>query len=157
MDPTEQPVSSVMAPDFASVSSADRLDFVEDVMQLGRIRHMPVIDDGKLVGVVSQRDLLAASLSRALDFEAQQRRSFMRSVEVGEVMVRNPITISPEASLRAAAALVLRHKVGCLMVVDATGRPVGLVTETDLLRGVYDEQLVDAVPEDTVEGTPGAG
>lgn len=66
MDATEQPVSSVMAPDFASVSSADRLDFVEDVMQLGRIRHMPVIDDGKLVGVVSQRDLLAASLSRAL-------------------------------------------------------------------------------------------
>jgi CBS domain-containing protein len=146
-----------MAPDFASVSSADRLDFVEDVMQLGRIRHMPVIDDGKLVGVVSQRDLLAASLSRALDFESQQRRSFMRSVEVGEVMARNPITISPEAPLRAAVALVLRHKVGCLMVVDVTGRPVGLVTETDLLRGVYDEQLVDAAPEDTVEGTPGAG
>ena len=90
MEPTDQPVSTVMQTEFVAVKPGDHLDFVDDVMKLGRIRHMPVIDDGKLVGVVSQRDLLAASLSRALDFESQQRRSFMRSVEVGEVMARNP-------------------------------------------------------------------
>lgn len=140
---TDQPVSKVMARDFVSVKPSDRLDFVDDVMQLGRIRHMPVLEEGKIVGVVSQRDLLAASLSKALDFDPEHRRSFMRSVEVGEVMARNPITVGPETTLREAARIVLRHKIGCLPVVDPKGTTVGLVTETDLLRGVYGEELED--------------
>jgi CBS domain-containing protein len=140
MDRRDQAVETVMTRDFVSVEPGERLDFVDDVMQLGRIRHMPVVEGGKLVGVVSQRDLLAASLSRALDFDAQQRRTFMRSVEVSEVMSRNPISAAPETSLRAAARLVLRHRIGCLPVVDAAGKLVGLLTETDLLRGVYGDE-----------------
>jgi CBS domain-containing protein len=141
MDRRDEPVETVMTRDFVSVEPGERLDFVDDVMQLGRIRHMPVLEGGKLVGIVSQRDLLAASLSRALDFDAQQRRSFMRSVEVSEVMSRNPITIAPGASLRDAARVLLRHRIGCLPVVDEAGTVVGLLTETDLLRGVYADDL----------------
>jgi CBS domain-containing membrane protein len=136
----DRPVSGVMTEEFASISSADRLDFVDDVMKLGRIRHLPVVDGGKLVGIVSQRDLLAASLSRALDFDQGQRRSFLRAVEVAEVMTPEPVTIAPETTLREAARLVLRHKIGCLPVVDGEGRPIGIVTETDLLRGAYGEE-----------------
>lgn len=142
MDRTDQPVENVMSRDFVSVASNDHLDFVDDVMKLGRIRHLPVVDEGRLVGVVSQRDLLAASLSRALDFDHGQRRSFMRSVEVSEVMARNPLTVSPGTRLREAARLILRHKIGCLPVVAEDGAPLGLVTETDLLRGVYGDELV---------------
>jgi CBS domain-containing protein len=130
-------VEHVMQREFASVRSDERLDFVDDVMALGRVRHMPVVDDGKLVGVVSQRDLLAASLSRVLAFDAQERRTFLRSVDVKEVMASRPITVSPATSLADAAALMLRHKIGCLPVVGPGGEAVGLVTETDLLRAAY--------------------
>lgn len=130
-------VERIMQREFASVRSDERMDFVDDVMALGRVRHMPVVDDGKLVGVVSQRDLLAASLSRVLAFDAQERRTFLRSIDVKEVMAARPITVSPATSLADAAALMLRHKIGCLPVVGSAGEAVGLVTETDLLRAAY--------------------
>ena len=130
-------VERIMQREFASVRSDERLDFVDDVMALGRVRHMPVVDDGKLVGVVTQRDLLAASLSRVLDFDRQERRTFLRSVDVKEVMAGRPITVAPNATLAEAAALLLRHKIGCLPVVGPGGEALGLVTETDLLRAAY--------------------
>ena len=133
-------VEAVMQREFASVRSDERLDFVDDVMALGRVRHMPVVDGGQLVGVVTQRDLLAASLSRALDFDAQERRTFLRSVNVGEVMSKKPITVRPDATLREAAQLLLRHKIGCLPVVGPRGEALGLLTETDLLRAAYAEK-----------------
>ena len=138
MDPRDRTVASVMRAEFASVSSRDRLDLVDDVMKLGQVRHMPVIDDGELTGVVSQRDLLAASLSCALDFAGSQRRTFLRSVGVDEVMARNPVTANPDTPLGVAARAMLENRIGCLPVVDDKGRPVGLLTETDLVRGAYD-------------------
>ncbi len=140
MEPSERTVESVMQREFVSVAPKDRLDFVDDVMKLGRVRHMPVLDEGKLVGVVSQRDLLAASLSLVLAFDFQERRTHMRSVEVAEVMTANPIVVGPTESLRDAAHLMLAHRIGCLPVVEAGGRMLGLVTETDLLRGAYGEE-----------------
>ena len=134
-------VERIMQREFATVRSDERMDFVEDVMALGRVRHMPVVDDGKLVGVVSQRDLLAASLSRVLAFDPQERRTFLRSVDVKEVMAPRPITVSPATSLGDAAALMLRHKIGCLPVVGPGGEAIGLVTETDLLRAAYAEAV----------------
>ena len=107
-------------------------------MKLGRIRHMPVLDGDRLVGVVSQRDLLAASLSKALDFEAKERRVFLKSVAVEEAMTRDPVTVSPGTTAGDAARLLVRRKIGCLPVVDAKGATVGLVTETDLLRSAYE-------------------
>ena len=132
-------VERIMQREFATVRSDERLDFVDDVMALGRVRHMPVVDDGKLVGVVSQRDLLAASLSRVLEFDRQERRSFLRSIDVREVMAIRPITVPPATTLRDAAALMLRHKIGCLPVVGPGGEAIGLVTETDLMRAAYGE------------------
>lgn len=136
---SDSAIERIMQREFASVRSDERLDFVEDVMALGRVRHMPVVDDGKLMGVVTQRDLLAASLSRVLAFDAKERRTFLRSIDVGEVMAARPITVAPGASLAEAAALLLRHKIGCLPVVGPGGEAVGLVTETDLLRAAYEE------------------
>lgn len=138
MDPRKRNVASVMRKQFVSVHSGDRLDLVDDVMNLGRVRHLPVVDDGELVGVVSQRDLLKASLSCALDFAGSQRRTFLRSVGVDEVMARNPVTATEETLLCEAARQMLEHRIGCLPVVDGKGRPVGLLTETDLVRGAYE-------------------
>jgi CBS domain-containing protein len=131
---------------FVTLAPGDRLDLADDVMKLGRIRHMPVLDGERLVGVVSQRDLLAASLSKALDFEVKERRVFLKSVAVGEVMTRDPVTVSPETSAGEAARLLVRRKIGCLPVVDAKGVMVGLVTETDLLRTAYGVEEAESEP-----------
>lgn len=130
-------VSEVMRRDFVSLEAHDKLDFADQVMRLGRIRHLPVLSGGRLVGIVSSRDLLAASLSRVLHFARNQQASFLSMVEVAEVMTREVRSVPPETSLSEAARLMLRHKIGCLVVTDAEGTAVGLLTETDLLREAY--------------------
>jgi CBS domain-containing protein len=133
-----------MRRDFVSLSLDDTLDFAGDVMNLGRIRHLPVLEGGKLVGVVSQRDLLAGSLSRLLEADAGRQRTFQRTVEVNQVMNAPPITVAPETTADEAARLMLRHRIGCLPVLDPEGIPVGLLTETDLLRVAYAPPQEDA-------------
>jgi len=130
-------VQDVMQTVFATVRSDELMDLVHDVMCLGRVRHLPVVDEGRLVGVVSQRDLLAAGLSQTLEFDRAQRRSFLRSVAVSEAMTEKPLTARPSTALKEAAALMLEHSIGCLPIVDDDFQAIGLVTETDLLRAAY--------------------
>lgn len=134
----ERSVAEIMRREFVSVKPDDQLDLVDDIMNLGRVRHMPVLEGDRLVGIVSQRDLLSASLSKLLDFDPAERRTFLRSIRVDEVMTREVVTASPETGIGEAARIMLRHRIGCLPVVDpATGVAVGLVTETDLLRAAF--------------------
>lgn len=138
------PVSRIMRRDFVSLDLKDRLDFADDVMSLGRIRHLPVLQNGRLIGIVSQRDLLASSLSSVLEVDPKHRRSFLRAVDVQEVMTHPVITVAEDTPASEAARLMLRHRIGCIPVVDADGAPLGLLTETDLLRAAY--------PAETGEG-----
>jgi CBS domain-containing protein len=136
-----------MSAEFASLRTEDRLDLADQVMQLGRVRHMPVIDaDGRVVGIVSHRDLLEASLSRLLALEPLARRAFLGSIGIGEVMTRHVETIAPDETLARAAELMLHHKIGCLPVVRSDGVMIGILTETDLLRCAYGEEAAVAPP-----------
>ena len=88
---------------------------------------------GKLVGVVSERDLLRASLSNLSDFGGDERRAFLLVVEINRVMSTPPIVISPDATVEEAARMMADRKIGCLPVVDGDDL-IGLITETDVLR-----------------------
>ena len=149
MDPRRRRVSEVMQTEIATLAPGERLDLADDVMALGRVRHMPVLRDGRLVGLVSQRDLLAASLTRVLEFEPQQRRAFMRSVQVDEVMSRDVVSAAPDTTLAEAAQRMLERRIGCLPVVAEDGTLIGLVTEVDLLRAAL---LGGEDDERTLEG-----
>jgi len=127
-------VRDVMQEKIVTISAGERLSTVEDIMTLGRVRHMPVVHGGKLVGVVSERDLLRASLSSIhSSFGAEERRAFLHVVEISRVMSAPPVTIDPEASLQEAALIMAERKIGCLPVVDGE-QLVGMLTETDILR-----------------------
>lgn len=130
-------VSDIMRQEFVSLEAGDRVDFAEQIMRLGRIRHLPVVAQGRLVGIVSNRDLLSASLSKVLEFTRERQKAFLGTVDVQEVMTRDVQTVPPETSLDEAARLMLRHKIGCLVVVSPEGTPLGLLTESDLLREAY--------------------
>ena len=116
-----------------TIGAGDSLSTVEDIMTLGGVRHMPVVHAGKLVGVVSERDLLRGSLSNLTRIGSEERRAFLQVVEITRVMSTPPIVIDPDASVRHAALLMAENKIGCLPVLR-DGELLGLITETDVLR-----------------------
>lgn len=125
-------VRDIMQEKIVTLSVSDRLSTVEDIMTLGRVRHIPVVRLGRLVGVVSERDLLRASLSN-LAHRSDERRAFLEGVDIAQVMSAPPVTVGPDASVEEAACVMADRKIGCLPVVEGD-ELVGLVTETDLLR-----------------------
>jgi CBS domain-containing protein len=130
-------VKDIMARDVSTLGRNDGLDLADDVMALGRIRHLPVIDEGRVVGVVSQRDLFKSALAAALGYGETAQKKLLKTLRVKEVMSEPAITISPEAAIKDAVRLMLEKKIGCLPVVQGHTL-VGIVTETDLLRYVVD-------------------
>jgi CBS domain-containing protein len=126
-------VRDIMSEHIVTISSDDSLSTVEDIMTLGGVRHMPVVRAGTLVGVVSERDLLRASLSNLSAFGTEQRRAFLQVVEIKRVMSAPPIVIGPDASVEEAARVMAERKIGCLPVLEKT-KLVGMLTETDVLR-----------------------
>lgn len=121
-----------MGTQLVTISASDRLSTVEDIMTLGHVRHMPVVQGGKLVGVVSERDLLRASLSVLSKHRDAERRAFLHVVEIERVMSTPPIVVEPEATIEEAALIMAQKKIGCLPVVKGD-ELVGMVTETDIL------------------------
>jgi CBS domain-containing protein len=126
-------VRDIMARDPTTLGRNDTLDLAEDIMNLGRIRHMPVVDDGNVVGIVSQRDLFRSALVTALGFGRKTERNLIKTIKIKEIMTEHVITISPDVSVKEAARVMIDKKIGCLPVVNGE-KLVGLLTETDILR-----------------------
>ena len=98
------------------------------------IRHLPVLDDSEtLVGVITGRDIKLASASEAMSLEIHELLYLLDRIEVSKVMTKNPVTVAPNTSVQEAAALMVKHEVGCLPVVNA-GKLAGIVTDMDMLK-----------------------
>ncbi|MFQ5895226.1 MAG: CBS domain-containing protein, partial [Nitrospinota bacterium] len=120
----------------------ETLGLVEEIMRLAEIRHVPVVKGGELVGIVSQRDLLRAMLSSAVNPTLEEQKSFLESVDIQKAMTTEVVTIGADAPVREAARLMLERRIGCLPVLGEKGELVGLLTEADILR-----YLVEQLPE----------
>jgi CBS domain-containing protein len=113
----------------------DSLSLASDVISLGRIRHIPVVDDGRLVGIVTERDLIGAAASQIFGLKQKNKSALLKSVLIKEVMKRRVVTAAPDTPIKEIAHLMAEKKIGCVPIVSA-GALVGLVTTTDLLRYV---------------------
>ncbi|MDH5493840.1 MAG: CBS domain-containing protein [Myxococcales bacterium] len=128
-----------MSTDLITLNEEDNLRDLVDGMGRLQLRHLPVVDDDRLVGLITHRDVLRLTAS-ALD--PQGLTSDARILEetfVHSVMRRDVQTVGPEARVIDAARTMTRLKLGCLPVVDEAGRLVGIVTEHDLLRFLVEE------------------
>jgi CBS domain-containing protein len=101
-----------------------------------RIRHLPVLDEaGRLVGIISQRDLFLNALVRALGYGTMARDRSFRSIAVKEVMTEDVVTTTPETPITAAAQMMVDRKIGCLPVVE-NNTLVGILSESDIVSAV---------------------
>jgi CBS domain-containing membrane protein len=131
---TKLKVRDVMTADPTTLKRNDKLALADDIMRLGRVRHLPVLDDDgqKLVGIVTQRDLFRDALAQALGYGKPAQRKVLDSLAVKDVMATAVVTVRPDASLVYAARLLSERKIGCLPVVE-NGRLVGILTEGDFV------------------------
>ncbi len=133
-------VCDLMQREVVILDASESLGLADDIMRLGRIRHMPVLSQSKLVGILSQRDLFRAAMSSALHPRPAVERKWLASIRVSEVMTAPVFTVTPDASIHSAVEEMLVRRIGCLPVVD-NDTLVGLLSETDCLR--YLARLLD--------------
>ena len=127
-------VRDVMSQNPKTLGRNDQLSLADDVMRAERIRHLPVLDeDGKLCGIVSQRDMFRGALAQALGYGTAAQGKVLAMLRVKEVMTTEVVTIPPDAALAEAARTMLERKIGCLPVVDGGRRLVGILTESDFV------------------------
>lgn len=116
-------VGDFMTRDLVTLKETDDLAFAERLLVVDRIRHLPVVKDGKLVGLVTQRDLLRAAANHP-----------PRTTLATEIMTVEPTTASTDTTLVHAAQVMLENKFGCLPVCKPDGTLIGIITEADFVR-----------------------
>lgn len=127
-------VSEIMTREVASLSEDDSLSNLREAMGALRFRHMPVTDGDRLIGLITERDLLRISTSSLWPHQGEQDRALAERFRVRDVMVRDVMTVSPDTDVEEAGRVLLRERFGCLPVVDRENVLVGIVTSSDYIR-----------------------
>lgn len=125
-------LSEIMNRTLITVDTRASLRQAQRILDQRNIRHLFVMDGKRLVGIVTDRDLRKAAPSSKSPLTTSEREEFMDELKVVEVMSRKLITASSSTTVREAAKVMVREKIGCLPVVDGKTL-VGIVTETNLL------------------------
>jgi acetoin utilization protein AcuB len=124
-------VKDRMTPDPVTISPDTSFPEAFRIMREKRIRHLPVLENKKLIGVVARTDLLHASPSPATSLSVFEISYLMANLHIREVMSTPPITVPEDLPLEEAASIMVKKKIGCLPVMR-DGEMVGLITETDI-------------------------
>lgn len=126
-------LADIMTREVVTLSEDDSLADARSCMNRGKIRHLPVLRGKKLVGLVTHRDLLAASFSVFAEVSEREERRLFSQIPVKELM-HDAVTAPPDMPVRNAAQILLENKFGCLPVVTEDRELVGIVTEADFLK-----------------------
>ncbi len=135
-------VRDYMTPDPVTLKPGDSLRKARDLILRHGLRRFPVVEEGKLVGMVTDRDVRQADTSSAVVQERRYVEYIMDRIQVGGIMTPNPITVNPDTPLKEAARLILDNKIGGLPVVDG-GDLVGILTESDLISALIELAACD--------------
>ncbi len=119
---------AIVAPPDMTVQAAVAL------MKQHRIRHLPVIESGRLVGIISRGDLREASAAAAINADSYELSFMLSRVKVAQLMTRKVYTITADALIVHAVELMNEYRIAALPVVDRSSSVIGVVTESDLLR-----------------------
>jgi acetoin utilization protein AcuB len=108
------------------------------IMSEHRFRRIPVVAAGRLVGMVTDRDLKEASPSKATTLDVHELYYLLAELQVKEIMSRDPVSVSEDDTVEHAAQIMLEHTISGLPVVDGSGQVVGIITQSDVFRAFMD-------------------
>lgn len=138
-----------MTADVITVTPDTTLPEADRLIVDNMIRRLPVVKNGKLVGICTYGDIREARPSPATSLSIWELNYLLSQLTIGEIMTTNSITISPEATIGEAARLMLKNQISGLPVVDLHNHLVGIITESDIFRMVV--QQWENVEEDVAE------
>ena len=119
---------------------------VDRMMKKNKFHRMLIVDDGKLVGYLSDRDVMRVAPSPATSLSKYEIRELLDKLSVKDIMQRKVVTVSEDATIEEAALIMYQNKVGGLPVISQVGKVVGIITATDILKTFIE-----------VMGLPGGG
>lgn len=125
-------VVDVMTKNPLVMTPAETIGQADELMTENRIRQLPVVDEGALLGIITDRDIRSFLAQSAL-VEPEERAKVLRT-NVREIMTAEPLTLAPDDDLREAVELLIEEKIGGIPVVDQAEGLVGIVTYVDVLR-----------------------
>ncbi len=134
-----------MMKEVVTVNGATGIRVAAELMKARKIRHLPVVEGERLIGIVTDRDLRQAMPPQALCLDVHEVDYLMDEVHVCDVMTKRIVGVSPDVSIVKAAELMVRNKIGCLVVLEGEAL-VGIITESDILRAVADKEAVFEAP-----------
>jgi acetoin utilization protein AcuB len=132
-------VSDWMTKDVITIAPETSLKAAHDIMNKKKIRRLPVVVEGKVIGIVTLGDIRGAEPSRASSLSIWEMNDLLANLKASEIMTRNPATIQETASIGDAAKFMLEKKFSGLPVVDEADHLVGIITESDIFRLVVSE------------------
>jgi len=130
-------VSDRMTRDVVTLDEEQSLREALTLQRRHKIRHIPVVTDGHVIGILTDRDLKRASPSLLSGISQEKYDELLDTTLVGQVMTRTPQTVTPETSIKEVAKILVEQKFGSLPVTEAD-QLVGIITDIDLLGALYE-------------------
>jgi acetoin utilization protein AcuB len=131
-------VANRMAKNPVTVTPDTSLDDAALAMKKGNFRRLPVVEDGKLVGFFSDKDLMRVAPSPATTLSRYEEKSLLDKLTVAEIMKKDVISVREDATIEEAALIMYDKKIGGLPVISQVGAVVGVITETDIFKTFVD-------------------
>jgi acetoin utilization protein AcuB len=125
-------VKDYMVTDLKTVTGDTLMTDAQDLMKKEDIRRLPVVENGRLVGLITWADIQKAAPSSATSLSIWELHYLLAKLKVKDVMTKNLITVGPNTTIEEAARLAREHKIGSVLVVEDKERLVGLLTDTDI-------------------------
>lgn len=143
--PQQTLIKEIMTRDVFTVDVEDTVRRADEIMREESIRHVPVIENGKYVGIITERSIMEYSLRRIYEFDnIDGEAGFNRILDYRRIMDSSLPMVYPEDSLQKALKLMTKHKIDCLPVVDWEKNLVGILTSVDIMLFFYNLISVDA-------------
>jgi len=129
-------VRDIMSRKVVTVEMDDQLHTVKEIFDRLHFHHLPVLEEGIVFGVVSDRDLLKALSPNIGTSTESYKDAATLSKRVHQIMSRKPITLHPEAPVLEAIQVFNTHRISCIPIVDHENKPVGVLSWRDILRAL---------------------
>ncbi len=136
---SEESVKKIMSSNVITVKPEERVVHARRLMIENDIARIPVVEDGKVVGIISDKEIAFAFASIKKSFPRGKQQNQLRNLLVKDIMKTNVITANDDISIKEAAEIMMENEVGCLPIVKSDGKIEGIVTRTDLLHHLLKE------------------